>query len=218
MTLSILCNLGKTRKAFSTREGFLKRSEHSPCDLLSAWLTTYLLFDFCKGFDCDTQEINGLHLARKKEKCQIQAQGVGVCLFVCCFVLFKVSKHSITRDLEAPSANTGTILFPIPVGGKQQTVGWGYQPQHCSPSARQLTVTSVLLCPGTSATSPPQDGLQHSLEFCGCSTRCEQHQLRGALTKLTIWWQWCLKDPRGGLARPNLSAFVLTAGTSAFWE
>lgn len=53
-----------------------------------------------------------------------------MCLFVCCFVLFKVSKHSITGDLEAPSVNTGTILFLIPAGVKQQAVGWGYQLQH----------------------------------------------------------------------------------------
>lgn len=39
-----------------------------------------------------------------------------MCLFVCCFVLFKVSKHSISRDLEAPSVNTGMILFLVPAG------------------------------------------------------------------------------------------------------
>lgn len=195
----------ETRKVFSIREGFLKTSEHSPRDLLSACLATYLLFNFCKGFDRDTQEINRLHLARKKQKCQIQGQGGGACLFVCCFALFQVSKHSITRDLEAPSVNTGTILFLVPAGEGTAAGGLGLALLPCCPSARQLTLTSGL--------PPPHAGW-----LWGCSTRCEQHQLQEALTKLTIWWQWCLKDPRGGLARPNLSAFVLTAGTSDFWE
>lgn len=78
--------------------------------LLSAWLATYLLFDFCKGFDCDAQEINWLHLARKKKK-KKRIRNVKFRVFCFGFVLFKVSKYSITGDLEAPSVNTCIILF-----------------------------------------------------------------------------------------------------------
>lgn len=146
MTLSILCDLGETRKVFSIREGFLKRSEHSPPDLLSAWQATYLLFNFCKGFDCDTQEINRLHLARKKQKCQVQGQGGGVCLFVCCFVLFQVSKHSTTRDLEAPSVNTGTVLFLIPVRDWNSRRWLGLPASTLLSLSRTADTHLVLLC------------------------------------------------------------------------
>lgn len=108
----MLCDLGETRKVFSMREGFLRRTEHSPCDLLSAWLATYLLFNFCKGFDCDTQEINRLHLARKNQKCQIQGQGGGVCLFVVLFCLKSALYHQRFRGTICKHRHD-PVLIPV---------------------------------------------------------------------------------------------------------
>ena len=71
LSLSTSCDSGQTKEASSTREGSYNEANTALTVLvLSAWLATYLLFDFCKGFDCDAQEINWLHLASKKKKKQ----------------------------------------------------------------------------------------------------------------------------------------------------
>lgn len=79
--------------------------------LLSAWLATYLLFDFCKGFDCDAQEINWLHLARKKKKKKKESEMSNLGVFVLVLFCLKSANTLITGDLEAPSVNTCIILF-----------------------------------------------------------------------------------------------------------